>query len=86
MQFYYGDIPLITKVITPDEAAALTRNPKADVVNQVIEDLTFAGANLEMTPNNGQLGRPTKQAALALLGKVYLYEERWAEAQTTLSK
>ena len=39
-----------------------------------------------MTPNNGQLGRPTKQAALALLGKVYLCEERWAEAQTTLEQ
>ena len=86
MQFYYGDIPLITKVITTEEASALTRDPRASVVTQAIEDLTFAGANLEMTPNNGQLGRPTKQAALALLGKVYLYEERWAEAQTTLEQ
>lgn len=80
IMFYYGDAPLITKPITPAEAKALTRTPKSEVFNQVISDLDFAIGNLDKTPNNGQFGRPTTQLASALKGKVYLYENKWAEA------
>lgn len=78
--FYYGDVPLITKSITPAEAKALTRTPKQEVFNKIIEDLDFAIANLATTPNNGQFGRPTKQAASALKGKALLYEKKWSDA------
>jgi starch-binding outer membrane protein, SusD/RagB family len=83
--FYYGDVPLILKPITPVEAKELTRTPKNEVLTQVISDLDFAIANLSVTPNEGQFGRPTKQLALAIKGKVYLYEGKWAEAANALS-
>jgi hypothetical protein len=82
--FYYGDVPLITKPVTPDEAKSLTRTPKAEVFDQVIEDLNFAISKLDISPNNNQWGRPTKQLAMALKGKTLLYESKWAEAADAL--
>ncbi|MEZ7939686.1 MAG: RagB/SusD family nutrient uptake outer membrane protein [Schleiferiaceae bacterium] len=84
--FHYGDVPLIINPLTPVEAAQLTRDPKEDVLNQVISDFNFAIANLETTPNRGEFGRPTKQAAYAFLGKTYLYNDRWSEAQAAFQE
>lgn len=78
--FYYGDVPLITKPITPAEAKEMSRTQRAEVFNQIIADLDFAIANLDKTPTNGQFGRPTAQLASALKGKVYLYDGKWADA------
>jgi len=80
----YGDVPLINKVLTPDEASKTGRTAKSEVVNAILADLTFAADNLQTTPNLGQIGRPTKQTALALKGKVQLYNAMFAEAATTL--
>lgn len=80
LTFYYGDVPLISKPMTPEEARALTRTPKNDVLNFIYQDLDFAINALEATPNNGQFGRPTKQLAQAYKGKVHLYNQQWAEA------
>ncbi len=86
ISFYYGDAPLILSVLTPEEAAVKGRDPKADVVNAVIADLQFAADNLETTPNNGDFGRPTRQAALTLMGKVHLYNEQYAQAAAALQE
>ncbi len=82
--FYYGDVPLILKPITPEEAKELVRTPKSQIFDQVISDLDFAITHLETTPNNGQFGRPTKQLAYTIKGKAYLYENKWAEAASAL--
>jgi hypothetical protein len=44
-------------------------------------DLIYASENL---PPPSQKGRATKGAALALLGKAYLYQDNFAKAATTL--
>jgi hypothetical protein len=80
LAFYYGDVPLITRPITPEEARAYTRTPKEQVLDTVYADLDFAIEALDYTPNEGDFGRPTKQLAQAYKGKVYLYNNRWAEA------
>jgi len=70
----YGDVPLITKVLTPEEYS-LTRTPKADVYAQIETDLSEAAAVL---PHKGVLnnqdGRATKGAAWALLARVQMYQ------------
>ncbi|WP_114748504.1 RagB/SusD family nutrient uptake outer membrane protein [Pleomorphovibrio marinus] len=86
MAAVYGGVPLVTSMISNQEAEALTRSTKEEVINLVLQDLDFAADNLEYTPTNGQNGRPTKQAALALKGKVLLYNDRWAEAAATLKE
>lgn len=82
----YGGIPIVTTPVTNEEALQLTRNSEEEVVQQIVDDLDFAVANLDIVPNNGQIGRPTMQAALALKGKVLLYQQRWAESSATLGE
>lgn len=67
----FGDVPLITKVLNPDEYT-LGRSPKADVYRQIEADLTDAAS----LPAKGQIemGRATKGAALALLARVQMYQ------------
>lgn len=45
------------------------------VLDTIISDLTFAAANLEYTPRNGQYGRVTKGMAQAFLAEAYLWKE-----------
>ncbi len=76
----YGGVPIVTTPLSNEEAVKLTRNTKEEVIQLIIDDLDFAASNLDYVPNNGQIGRPTKQAAQALKGKVLLYNNQWAEA------
>lgn len=53
-----------------------------EVYASIEADLIFASANLAAVPS--QKGRATKGAALALLGKAYLYQNKFTQAATTL--
>jgi hypothetical protein len=79
---WYGDVPLISTDISPDEAKVISRSPKATVIQFVLDELDAAIAAL---PSKEQLaatenGRITKGAALGLKARVLLYEgNRMAE-------
>jgi hypothetical protein len=68
----WGDIPLVTKPISSGEAFTTNRTPKAEVYNQVIDDLKYAADHLTAPDKVPQTGRASNGAALTLLGKVYL--------------
>jgi hypothetical protein len=75
----FGDVPLIVdKRIGIEEARQLPRSPKSEVYAQIESDLTDAASVL--SPVASQKGRATKGAAQALLGKVYLYQNKFTEA------
>mgnify|MGYP002999129875 CR=1 FL=1 len=74
----YGDVPLITDVLTL-ETGQQPRNPKSEVVDFILKEYTEAAENLPST-NNPTSGRATKGAALALKARTALYNERWQEA------
>lgn len=83
----FGDIPLILKpVATPDEGYAFGRTPKADVYAQIEKDLTEAEAILPVTYPAADIGRATKGAAKAFLGKVYLTQKKFAPAASKLKE
>ena len=73
---WYGDVPLIDRKITPEEAQQISRTPKATVIQFVVDELEAAAAVLpskdQYSPNDN--GRITKGAALALEARVLLYE------------
>ncbi len=76
---FFGDVPLIIdKRIGIEEARQFPRTPKAEVYAQIEQDLVAATAVL--SPVAAQKGRATKGAAQALLGKVYLYQNKFTEA------
>jgi hypothetical protein len=80
---FFGDVPLIVdKRLGTEEVTETIRNPKAEVYQQIEADLNYAVANLNW--NSPVKGRVDKGAALALLGKVYLYQNKFAQAASTL--
>jgi starch-binding outer membrane protein, SusD/RagB family len=81
----FGDVPLIIdKRLASSEASSTPRSPAAEVYTQIESDLTNAAAVL--TWNSTEAGRITKGAALAMLGKVYLYQNKFQDAATALDQ
>jgi starch-binding outer membrane protein, SusD/RagB family len=76
---YFGDVPLITKVLALADAY-VKRSPKANVLTQVLTDFTEAASVLPTTYSKENIGRATKGAALAYKAKILLYNQKWTEA------
>jgi len=68
----FGQVPLISSVMSAAEVASIPRSPVADVYTLIESDLQFAATNLPATFTGVDLGRPTASAAKGLLGLVYL--------------
>ena len=70
----FGNIPLVTKVLAPEEAYIPQADPE-DVYKYIAEDLLFAIDNLPATQAgpNANSGRATKWAAEGLLARVWLF-------------
>ncbi|MFV8225479.1 RagB/SusD family nutrient uptake outer membrane protein [Christiangramia aquimixticola] len=76
---WFGDVPLaIDERIKFGSQFDIERSPKSAVYALIEEDLKFASANLPAV--QAQEGRITSGAAQALLGKAYLYQNKFAEA------
>lgn len=79
----FGDVPLFTdRRLTLADSRTLSRAPKAEVYRQIEADLNYAITVLPTV--QVQKGRITKYAAQALLGKVYLYQNKYNEAAAVL--
>lgn len=76
----YGNIVLVTEVPENPDQFYKAQSTPAEVYAQIEEDLQFAKANLPAEHAEAWLGRATKGAATAYLGKVYLFQEKWAQA------
>jgi hypothetical protein len=80
---FFGDVPLaVDERFLFGDQFNVDRTPKADVYAQIELDLMFAIDNLEYTTPD--VGRATKGSAQALLGKVYLFQEKYIEAADVL--
>ena len=72
----YGGVPLVTKVLTPDAANQLARDSYQKVSDFIVHECDTCAANLPNFYNatyNGETGRATRAAALALKARVLLY-------------
>jgi len=75
----WGDVPLVLNDIPPSQYTSTPRAPKADVYGQIVQDLTEAIADLPLKSASERF-RVSKGTAQALLGKAYLFQEKWSEA------
>ncbi|WP_221389678.1 RagB/SusD family nutrient uptake outer membrane protein [Dyadobacter sp. NIV53] len=83
----WGRAPLITSYDSTVANNYFPRSSTAAMWSFIESDLTLAAADLPLSyPAATGLGRATKGAAIALLGKSYLYQGKWALAQTTLAQ
>lgn len=71
---YFGEVPLIDRVVTAEEGKTIPRSPVSEVYNLVIEDLN-AAINYLPAPSeyaDQDKGRANKYSAKMLLGLVYM--------------
>lgn len=83
LAFLWGDVPLITNLLSVSEANSVSRTPKDEVMTFVTNELNEAIPDLPAERPDSEKGRITKGGALGILGRVLLAEERWNEAATT---
>jgi len=83
----FGELPLVTNLMTIEEAYQAGRQDVDIIYNEVIiPDLLVAEAGLPATYTGVNIGRATKGAAKAILGKVYLTIKDFAKAETKLQE
>ena len=82
---WFGPVPLkIDERFKLGDETSIPRASVAEVYAQIESDLQQAIPVLKETP--AQIGRVTKGAAQALLGKAYLYQEKFSEAASVLDE
>ena len=76
----FKSVPYITEATTTASVA----NDK-DIYPDIVTDLLAAISNLGTAKPKGQVGRVDQYIAQSYLGKVYLYQKKYAEAYTLLN-
>lgn len=82
---WFGDVPLaVDQRLLFGDQFNVDRTPKEEVYAQIEQDLIFAAETLPAT--QAEEGRITSGAARALLGKAYLYQDKFTEAANALDQ
>ena len=82
---WFGPIPMkINERFKLGDETVIPRSPVSEVYTQIENDLIYAVSVLPVV--QGVTGRATKGAAQALLGKAYLYQEKYNDAATVLDE
>ena len=81
----FKNVPLLLVPLSASETYTVKQAAPADVYAQIEKDLTEAISFLPATVPSVEAGRFTQGAARALLGKVYLYDNKKALAATELA-
>ena len=76
----FGKVPLKLLPQLSQETINVPLSEVSDVYLQIEKDLTEAASVLPVSYTSVDIGRVTKGAALAMLGKASLYEQKWAAA------
>lgn len=79
----YGDIPLVTEVVSTLEESKIPASPEEKVVEFILNELNDISAEgaLDVTPK--ETGRITRGAALALKARICLYYKKYEETVET---
>ncbi|OIP83577.1 MAG: hypothetical protein AUK44_04815 [Porphyromonadaceae bacterium CG2_30_38_12] len=90
LYFFYAKIlfdtpPVILKVLK-DPSETVSNATSEQVWNQITTDLKSAAEVLPPSYDDANVGRATQGAANAMLGKAYLYQQKWDSAKIFLKK
>jgi hypothetical protein len=83
----WGDVPLVLGDVPKEEYNKMSRTAKALVYAQITKDLGEAVVDLPLKSQytGGDRFRVSRGTAQALLGRAYLYQEKWAQAAEQLN-
>ncbi|MEJ7738345.1 MAG: RagB/SusD family nutrient uptake outer membrane protein [Chitinophagaceae bacterium] len=83
----FGDVPMITSPISIQDGYKKNREKTDKIYNDlIIPDLLEAESNLPVKYTGADVGRVTKGAARALLGRVYLTRKDFIKAEAKLQE
>jgi hypothetical protein len=82
----FGEVPLFTDVLSYPEDALVAKSSISSIYTVMIQDLKDAIQSLPDSYSLSEIGRATKGAAKALLGKVYLYDKDYVQAESMLKE
>jgi len=82
----FGALPLVDRVITAEEALLIPREDVDKIYTLIISDLLDAENKLPEEYSQTDVGRATKGAAKAILGRVYLTHKDFTNAETKLEE
>lgn len=84
----FGDIPYFTHVISIAESKTISRTPKADVVDNLLKELTNIIDNnyLPASYSGDDTGRITRWAAMGLKARILMFEGRYDEVTPITNK
>lgn len=80
----WGDVPLVLKVITPEQSYDYIRESKDVIYKQIIADLNYSKSILPAKYTGNDIGRVTKYGATAVLAKIYLTQSDKPNAEKEL--
>ena len=82
----FGGVPVVLGLLMPNELDGITRKSTEETYAQIEQDLKDAMTDLPTKSKytSANLGRATKGAAMGYLGKVYLYQGKYGEAEKIL--
>lgn len=81
----YGDVPLVTKVLSIEDAD-VARTPKDEVIKFIVDELTACVADLPESYSGDNIGRITKGAALALKARTLIFDGQYADCASTCNQ
>lgn len=76
----FGDVPLVTTT-NYQKNAILPRTNRLKIYEHIISDLALAQINLTEEYISTERVRPNRATATALLARVHLFQENWAESE-----
>ncbi|MEO5997735.1 MAG: RagB/SusD family nutrient uptake outer membrane protein [Chitinophagaceae bacterium] len=83
----FGDVQMITDAVGAEEVAKTPRSPVATVYTEVIlKDLLDASTKLPVVYTGMEVGRATRGAAKAMLGKAYMTVKDFTKAEAVLQE
>lgn len=80
LALYYGGVPLVTTVLSIEEANQVKRESKEIVWTFAEEELRESFSKLPSERPANQQGRITSGGSLAILGRLLMAQEKWSEA------
>ena len=84
LAFYFQNVPMPLTTLSVEEANTMAQSSQADVYAQVESDLKESIGVLPLEQKDANLGRISKGAARTLLARLYLAQNKFAEAAAVL--
>lgn len=76
MMFYFGDIPLVKKVLSIEEARQTSQQPREEVLQFILSELNEVLEDIQKEPSE-ETGRINKDIVHAYLARIYLHEKQY---------